>query len=130
MLKQAKNYILKFCAKRLAFGKSAGKYRKNILLLCVLLLAIAVIIPTSSYSQTNLKNTPELRGVWLTNVDSDVLFSRNKLTAAVQNLQQLNFNTVYPTVWNEGYTLYPSTVAERTFGRSLHPEPGLQGRDM
>ncbi|HEY9694838.1 MAG TPA: glycoside hydrolase family 10 protein [Oculatellaceae cyanobacterium] len=130
MLKQAKNYILKFCAKRLVFFKSVGKYQKNVAWLCVLLLAIAVIIPTSSSAQTNLNNTSELRGVWLTNVDSDVLFSRTKLTAAVQKLQQLNFNTVYPTVWNDGYTLYPSPIAKRTFGRSLHPEPGLQGRDM
>ena len=130
MLKQAKNYILKFCAKRLVSLRSNGKFKNNFVWLCVLLLAIAVIIPTSSFAQTNLNNTSELRGVWLTNVDSDVLFSRAKLTAAVRHLQQLNFNTVYPTVWNDGYTLYPSSVAERTFGRSLHPEPGLQGRDM
>ncbi|AFZ12156.1 protein of unknown function DUF187 [Crinalium epipsammum PCC 9333] len=130
MLKQAKNYILKFCAKRLVFLRYNGKFKNNFVWLCALLLAIAVIIPTSSSAQTNLNNTSELRGVWLTNVDSDVLFSRAKLTAAVQKLQQLNFNTVYPTVWNDGYTLYPSIVAERTLGRSLHPEPGLQGRDM
>ena len=75
-------------------------------------------------------NTGELRGVWLTNIDSDVLFSREGITQAMQRLAQLNFNTVYPAVWNWGYTLYPSQVAERTFGRRIEPDPGLKGRDI
>ncbi|MEC5031941.1 MAG: family 10 glycosylhydrolase [Oscillatoria sp. PMC 1051.18] len=72
----------------------------------------------------------ELRGVWLTNIDSDVLFARNKLSDAVKRLNELNFNTLYPTVWNDGYTLYPSPVAESVIGRQIHPEAGLQGRDF
>ncbi|MDY6784819.1 MAG: family 10 glycosylhydrolase [Cyanobacteriota bacterium] len=72
----------------------------------------------------------ELRGVWLTNVDSDVLFSREKLSSAIAQLAQLHFNTLYPTVWNWGYTLYPSEVARREIGTALDPAPGLQGRDM
>ncbi len=77
----------------------------------------------------NISKT-ELRGVWLTNIDSDVLFERDRLTAALQRLNQLNFNTVYPTVWNWGYTLYPSAVAQKEIGRSLDPEPRLKGRDI
>ncbi len=82
----------------------------------------------------------ELRGVWLTNIDSNVLFSSQSVTNAIQRLSQLNFNTLYPTVWNWGYTLYPSKVAERVIGRpvrlvtpldeSLEPDLGTQGRDM
>jgi uncharacterized lipoprotein YddW (UPF0748 family) len=74
--------------------------------------------------------TTELRGVWLTNIDSEVLFSRRSVTRAIRRLTRLNFNTLYPTVWNWGYTLYPSPVAERVIGRSLDPTPGLAGRDM
>ncbi len=85
--------------------------------------------PQVASSQLNRPKT-EVRGVWLTNVDSDVLFSRARLSNAVQRLARLNFNTVYPTVWNRGYTLYPSTVAERTVGRTIAPTPGLQGRDV
>jgi uncharacterized lipoprotein YddW (UPF0748 family) len=73
---------------------------------------------------------PELRGVWLTNIDSDVLFDRQSLKKSLEDLHSLNFNTVYPTVWNWGYTLYPSKVASTVIGRSLDPTPGLQGRDM
>jgi uncharacterized lipoprotein YddW (UPF0748 family) len=72
----------------------------------------------------------EIRGVWLTNIDSDVLFDRRRLTAAIDKLHELNFNTLYPTVWNCGYTLYPSRVAEKVIGRSLYPETGLEGRDL
>lgn len=72
----------------------------------------------------------EIRGVWLTNIDSDVLFERDRLSKALQRLDELNFNTVYPTVWNWGYTLYPSAVAQKEIGRSLDPTPGLQGRDI
>ena len=82
----------------------------------------------------------ELRGVWLTNIDSDVLYATQNVTDAIKRLQQLNFNTIYPTVWNWGYTLYPSKVSERVTGRSvrlvtpldpnLDPDLGTQGRDM
>lgn len=72
----------------------------------------------------------ELRGVWLTNIDSNVLFSRQNLSRAVRRLNRLHFNTLYPTVWNWGYTLYPSAIAQQVIGQSLDPHPGLQGRDM
>ena len=36
----------------------------------------------------------ELRGVWLTNIDSDVLFSRAKLTDALQNLDRLKIGLI------------------------------------
>lgn len=72
----------------------------------------------------------EIRGVWLTNVDSDVLFSTERLKSAIAELGEMNFNTLYPTVWNWGYTLYPSRVAEQVFGWRVDPEPGLQDRDM
>jgi uncharacterized lipoprotein YddW (UPF0748 family) len=72
----------------------------------------------------------EIRGVWLTNIDSDVLYRRDRLQSAMKKLRELNFNTIYPTVWNCGYTLYPSQVAQKLVGRSLHPEPGLKNRDL
>ncbi len=72
----------------------------------------------------------ELRGVWLTNVDSDVLFSRSNLRNAISRLQRLHFNTLYPVVYNGGYTLFPSQTMEKYIGIALDPQPGLQGRDM
>lgn len=72
----------------------------------------------------------EIRGVWLTNIDSEVLFAPENVAAAIARLGDLNFNTVYPTVWNWGYTLYPSQVAEKVVGSKIDPDPGLRDRDV
>lgn len=100
-----------------------------VLLFGLTIAALLLWHPQVVKSQTTHRPT-EVRGVWLTNVDSDVLFSRDRLNNALQRLSRLNFNTVYPTVWNRGYTLYPSSVAERTVGRSVAPNPGLKSRDI
>ncbi|WP_242037816.1 glycoside hydrolase family 10 protein [Tolypothrix sp. FACHB-123] len=55
----------------------------------------------------------EIRGVWLTNNDFDILSDRAKLQDTIAQLRRLNFNTIYPVVWNDGYTKYPSAVAKR-----------------
>jgi uncharacterized lipoprotein YddW (UPF0748 family) len=54
--------------------------------------------------------------VWLTNVDSDVLFSEHNIVRAVERLDAAGFNVLFPVVWNKGMTLYPSDVAERVIG--------------
>jgi len=72
----------------------------------------------------------ELRGIWLTNIDSEVLFSSRNLVSGLRRLNHLHFNTLYPTVWNGGYTLYPSPTAQATFGIEQDPYPGFEGRDM
>lgn len=102
--------------------------------------AIALVLQTGtaaiaqSEETTGILRPPipatELRGVWLTNIDSEVLFSKANLEQATQRLRRLNFNTMYPTVWNGGYTLYPSATAERVIGQAVDPYPGLQERDM
>jgi uncharacterized lipoprotein YddW (UPF0748 family) len=108
--------------------------RLTFLLSIGLALALMVRFPFAASAQTTLADASsqptEIRGVWLTNVDSDVLFSKDSLRQAIRRLDRLNFNTVYPTVWNGGYTLYPSKVAKEAFGQEMDPEPGLQGRDM
>jgi len=98
----------------------------------VALSIIAAVMLSFPLNAQNLSvgKSAELRGVWLTNIDSDVLFERSRLSLALQRLDELNFNTVYPTVWNWGWTLYPSLVAQSVIGRSLDPTPGLQRRDM
>lgn len=90
-------------------------------------LALAALVPQRMQPATLAPAAipqNELRGVWLTNVDSQVLFSRANLESGLERLARLNFNTVYPTVWNWGYTLYPSAVASRTFGykQGLYPD--------
>jgi uncharacterized lipoprotein YddW (UPF0748 family) len=53
-----------------------------------------------------------IRGVWLTNVASDVLTSRKKIADAMQLLSDLNFNTVFVVTWNKTATPYYSKVLQ------------------
>lgn len=69
----------------------------------------------------------EVRGVWLTNVDSDVLDSRTSIEEAMRFLAQHNFNVVFPVVWHGGTTLYPSAVMDSLFGVPIKPRHA--GRD-
>lgn len=94
-------------------------------LLTALLIAIAPLAPSLAATPT------ELRGVWLTNVDSQVLFSPPALDEALHQLASHHFNTVYPAMWSWGYTLYPSQVGERATGhkQGLYPDLEAQGRN-
>ena len=108
-------------------------WRRGLVLTLVFAIALtsSAILSPRLLAQTPPKTpTTELRGVWLTNIDSDVIFSRNNIIDAVNRLDKLNFNTIYPTVWQGGYTLYPSAAAERVFGESIDPSPGLKDRDI
>ncbi|WP_218919349.1 glycoside hydrolase family 10 protein [Longibacter salinarum] len=69
----------------------------------------------------------ELRGVWLTNVDSNVLDSRANIREAMEYLEANNFNVVFPVVWNKAATMYPSTVMDTLLNRPI--DPAYAGRD-
>jgi uncharacterized lipoprotein YddW (UPF0748 family) len=71
---------------------------------------------------------PEIRGVWLTTNDTETLLDQPKLEEAIAQLSRLNFNTVYPVVWNSGYALYPSVIAEKE-GIQPFVHKGFQGQD-
>ncbi|KAF3884664.1 glycoside hydrolase family 10 protein [Tolypothrix campylonemoides VB511288_2] len=126
-----KQFFLNLCNAVHIMIRQARRNKVFLAFLVAITFVTAVISSFPSFAQNNLRpQTFELRGVWLTNIDSNVLFDRNRLQDALQTLKNLNFNTVYPTIWNWGYTLYPSKVAQKVIGRSLDPVPGLQGRDM
>jgi len=69
----------------------------------------------------------ELRGVWLTNVDSNVLNSRENIREAMEFLEANNFNVVFPVVWNKAATMYPSTVMDTLLNQPI--DPAYAGRD-
>lgn len=82
---------------------------------------VVLILRTPQPINTN-KPAPsastEIRGVWLTNVASPVLFIPWRVNRALQQLSEMNFNTVYPVVWNRGHTFYPSAIAKKFTGRA------------
>lgn len=79
---------------------------------------IAVILFISVLHSQELK---EFRGVWLTNVDSYVLFNDKGIADAMDYLASININVVFPVVWNGGYTLYPSEIMNSVFQKKIHP---------
>jgi uncharacterized lipoprotein YddW (UPF0748 family) len=74
----------------------------------------------------NSQNLQEFRAVKITNVDSDVMFSDHKIAEAMDYLADIGINTILVVVWNSNsadgdYTLYPSPVMEKYFGKRIHP---------
>ncbi|MBW4636908.1 MAG: glycoside hydrolase family 10 protein [Gloeocapsa sp. UFS-A4-WI-NPMV-4B04] len=71
----------------------------------------------------------EIRGVWMTLNDFDILKERSKVQDAMSQLKRLNFNTAYPVVWNSGYATYPSAVAQQA-GIQSFVYKGSDGHDI
>ncbi|MGG6296825.1 family 10 glycosylhydrolase [Leptolyngbya sp. AN02str] len=76
-----------------------------------------------------MRPTQEIRGVWITTNDMGILRDLPQTQNTMARLSQLQFNTVYPVVWNSGYVLYPSEVAQR-YGIQPFVWRGLQGQDI
>ncbi len=75
------------------------------------------------------RSLQDIRGVWITTNDTNVIRDRTKVGAAMSQLKRLNFNTVYPVIWNSGYVMYPSQVAERN-GIQPFVYRGSDGQDI
>ncbi len=88
-----------------------------------LFLLILSLFSLSIYPQA----LEEFRAVKLTNVDSDVLFTDQNISDAMDYLASIGVNVVLPSVWNGGYTLYQSSVMDSLFGTSIKPD--FTGRD-
>ncbi|WP_084227390.1 glycoside hydrolase family 10 protein [Nostoc sp. KVJ20] len=90
--------------------------RKRLLpLLCLISFLAVLLLNTFAPAIAQLPPQPrqEIRGVWLSGNDFSVFRNRSKVQAAMSQLRQLNFNTVYPVVWNDGYTHYPSAIMQK-----------------
>lgn len=68
-----------------------------------------------------------VRGVWLTNVDSDVLDSKENIIEAVNLLDELGFNTIFVVTWNKAMTTYPSKIMSEFTGVEI--DTLFAGRD-
>ena len=78
---------------------------------------------TSVSSPPVFSNSKEIRGVWIcSHYNSDVLKSSTSITNALDFLQLNGFNTLFPAVWNQGFTAFPSEVMERNGFPKQDPE--------
>lgn len=102
---------------------------KSLFPLLVLISFVTVLLVDSLTPAIAQIPRQEIRGVWMTNNDFDTLKDRAKVQDGVSQLRRLNFNTIYPVVWNSGYVMYPSAVAKRA-GIQPFVLRGSDGRDI
>ncbi|NJS10233.1 MAG: family 10 glycosylhydrolase [Microcoleus sp. CSU_2_2] len=72
-------------------------------------------------------NNRGMRGVWIPSTDCKVLTSKQRIAEAMDFLADTGFNTVFPVVWNRGFTAYPSQIMREQFGVEI--DPRYAGRD-
>ncbi|MCX8011323.1 MAG: family 10 glycosylhydrolase, partial [Ignavibacteria bacterium] len=94
-----------------------------------ILIFSIIIISANSFAQVlNVNKALEaVRGVWLTNVDSDALTSREKIISTVDLCDKLGFNSIFVVTWNKGMTTYPSKIMKNLTGVEIDTQ--LTGRD-
>jgi len=108
-------------------------YRALLSVVCLLMAWLLVVVPATP-GDTEPVPPPalaqnEIRGVWLTGNDMGTLRSRPRLQAALGELSRLNFNTIYPVVWNGGYAYHTSAVTRQRKIQSFSFK-GLEGQDL
>ncbi len=98
------------------------------LLLLVCLMGLPIAINAAIANEKNPeKQVTAIRGVWLTNIASNALYSKKNITDAVTKCADLGFNTIFIVTYNGGYTLFPSEAAKTITGKKIHPD--FAGRD-
>ena len=70
-------------------------------------------------------DTQELRGVWMTNFGAALMYYTTRMDEVMAHIAEHRLNTLYPAVWNRGYTLHPSTIALLAGGWSRAPFTSL-----
>ena len=71
-----------------------------------------------------------IKGIWIANhPHSQFLASKENIQQGIKNLKDRGFNTIFPVIWNRGYTLYPSSVMQSYNFPIIDPFYGQQNRD-
>lgn len=86
---------------------------------------LAVLFLLSGWS--SFAQVQPVQGIWMTNVGSRVLYSRDSIVRAVDQCKEQGINTIFVVVWNKGLTMYPSAVVKRYIG--IEQDPLFAGRD-
>lgn len=68
-----------------------------------------------------------MRGVWVTNVASNVLDSRDNIRSCVQQCKAAGINHIFMVTYNNARTIYPSTVMQNLIGIPIQER--FAGRD-
>jgi len=82
----------------------------------ILVLPILILLNSCGTANSEIE---AVRGVWLTNVDSDALLSTENIKEAVQLCKEQGFNTIFVVTYNKGMTLYPSKTMKELLGQEI-----------
>ncbi|MCA5004393.1 glycoside hydrolase family 10 protein [Sphingobacterium bovistauri] len=97
-----------------------------------ILLSVLVLCQSCAAKDILPKPNPDksekpFKGVWITNVASDVLNDKQGIERAVLHCKSLDITDIFLVVWNGGYTLYPSKIMSDHFGQPIMKK--FEGRD-
>lgn len=90
----------------------------------LLVIIIAVLLQSCN---AQIKKVEAVRGVWLTNVDSRVLNSKESIEEAVNLCDEIGLNSIFVVTWNKGMTTYPSKIMKNLTGVEIDTQ--FIGRD-
>lgn len=104
---------------------------KTVITRIMLLVAAAAWLmacqPPANQATDDSQQVKPIKGVWLTNVASDALDSKENIHQAVDLCEKSGINTIYMVTWNKAMTMYPSQVMKNLTGVEIDPK--YQGRD-
>lgn len=95
---------------------------KNLYSICFFLLLLLF-----NGCEAQIEEKEGIRGVWLTNVDSDALNSKENIKRTVEICKDEGFNLICVVMYNKGVTLYPSKTMKELIGEEI--DSAFIGRD-
>ena len=103
----------------------------GVLLLAALFMFACEVKPKSNQEKYPLGYDEPVKGVWLTNVASDALYTKQKIQNAVETCDELGINTIFVVTWNKAMTMYRSKIMKNFTGVEIDPilDPNNEGRD-
>ncbi len=93
----------------------------------IYLIGFLMITLLFSGCKAKTEEKEAIRGVWLTNVDSDALNSLDNIKQTVKVCKDQGFNLICVVMYNKGMTLYPSKTMKELVGQEI--DSAFVGRD-
>lgn len=100
----------------------------NLLRTALLLTVLLSALRAPAVAQP-IEYREEVRGVWVTNVASPMLYNKDEIARAMDYLASNGINVVFPVVWNKAETQYRSQIMKNMFGIEIESVFAQQGRD-
>lgn len=98
-------------------------------LFIVLIASYLLMLHTQPAKAQEVQYAEEIRGVWVTNVASPMLYNKDNIAFAMDYLAANGINVIFPVVWNKAETQYRSQIMLDRFGIEIEDVFATQGRD-